>query len=107
MNGNTTRDRNRWSEGVRHDLVRQTRHHSQVTSERLILCDIEIMKLRAVVIANEPRHLLEVLWIKIDRRSRPETMCLLPARNQPLTKEAPYRLTSVDTQVTGTCAEAK
>src|SRR5215216_452956 len=45
------------------------------------------MKLHAVVIADETRHLLKMIRLEVDRRHSAETVRLLPARDECLSEE--------------------
>ena len=76
-------------------------------ADGLVVRDVEVMKLRAVVVADEPSHLLEMLRLDLDDRRGAETVRLLTARDECLTKLAANRFAAVETQVTRTRCQAE
>src|SRR5678809_948335 len=57
------------------------------------------MKLGAVVIADETRHLLKVIRLEVDHRYGAEAVRLLPARDQCLSEETADRLPAEQPQM--------
>ena len=57
------------------------------------------MKLGAVVVADEARHLLEVIRLEIDRGRGAETVRLLPARDECLREETADGLAAEQAQM--------
>jgi hypothetical protein len=58
------------------------RHHAQMFAEHLVAREMEVMKLRAVVVTDEARALLKMFRLELDDRGRAEAMRLLPSRHQ-------------------------
>ena len=56
--------------------------------DALVMRDVEIVKLRAVVVADETRHLLKMSRLDLNHRAGAETVRLLAPRNERLPKEA-------------------
>src|SRR6185503_10593735 len=50
-------DRNGRGERVRQHAVGQARHHAQMLADLLVVRDVQVVKLRAVVVAGEARQL--------------------------------------------------
>ena len=51
-------------------------------ADRFVVRDVEVMKLRAVVVADQAGHLLKMFRLELDDRGRAETMRLLPSRDE-------------------------
>ena len=91
---------NRRREHVGLHLIRQHVITRRCLPDGLVMRDVEVVELRAVVVADEPRHLLEVLRLELDDRRRAEAVRLLPPRDERLAELAADRLATVETQVT-------
>ena len=100
MHAPARRDRDWRREDIGLDLVGQTGHHAQVFADALVMRDVEIVELRAVVVADETRHLLEMSRLDLDHRGGAETVGLLPPRDERLAKLAADGLSTVESQVT-------
>ena len=83
-----SRNRKRRREHIGLDLVRQARHHAHVFADRLVMRDVEIVELRAVVVADESGHLLEVLRLELDDGAGAVAVRLLASRDECLAELA-------------------
>ena len=101
------RDSERRREHVGLHLVWQTGHHAQVFADALVVRDVEIVELRAVVVADESRHLLEVPWLDVDDCRGAVAMRLLPSRDERLAKLAADGLATEEPQMAGTALRLK
>ena len=75
--------------------------------ERLVVRDVEVMKLRAVVVADEPGHLLKMFRLEFNDRGGAEAMRLLPARDERLPEQAADRFAAKEPQIAGARGEAE
>ena len=74
---------------------------------RLVVRDVEVVELRAVVVADEPGRLLEVLGLELHDGRRAEAVRLLAPRDQRLAEQAADRLAAVQPQVPGPRGQAE
>ena len=79
-------DGNGRREGVRLHRVWKAGHHAQVLAQGLVVRQIEVVELRAVVVAGQPRQLLEVFGLELHDSGRDEAVRLLPPRDERLPK---------------------
>ncbi len=100
MHAPARRDRDWRCEDIGLDLVGHTGHHAKVLADALVVRDVEIVELRAVVVADETRHLLKMSRLDLDHRAGAETVRLLAPRDERLAKLAADRLSTVEAQVT-------
>ena len=73
----------------------------QVLPDRLVVRDVEVVELGAVVVADQARHLLEVLGLEVHHGRGAEAVRLLAPRDQRLAEQAADRLAAVEAQVAG------
>src|SRR5262245_49220838 len=65
------------------------------------------MKLGAVVVADQPCRLLEMLWLEFDDRGSAEAQCLLAACDERLAKLAADGFAAEQPQMAAPCAETE
>jgi hypothetical protein len=46
---------------------RAGRHHPEVAADLVVVADVQVVELGAVVVADQPRGLLEVLGLEVQR----------------------------------------
>ena len=107
VNGFAGRDRDGRREGVGHERVGDAGHDPHVFAERLVVRDVEVVQLGAVVVADESRHLLEMLRLELDDGGGAEAVRLLAARDQRMAEQAAHRFEAVEAQESRTCREAE
>ena len=69
-------------EGVGLRRVRRAGHHAQMFASLFIVRDVEVMKLRAVVVADQARHLLEMFRLEFHNGRGAKAMRLLAASDE-------------------------
>ena len=69
----------RRAEGIRLDLVGQARHDADVLTQLRVVGDVEVVKLRAVVITDQAGHLLEPVGLELHHGLGAEAVRLLAA----------------------------
>ena len=74
---------------------------------RFVVRDEKVMKLGAVIIADQAGALLKVLWFELHNGARGEAMRLLTARHQRLPEQAADRFPAVEPQETWTGRDAE
>ena len=107
MHGPAGGNGDRRGESVGLGRVGRARHHAEMLAERFVVRKMEIMELRAVVVADEPRSLLEMLRLEFDDRGRAETMRLLTPGDERLRERAAERFAAKETQAARPRREAE
>ena len=74
---------------------------------RLVVRDVQVVKLRGVVVADESSGLLEMLRPEINSRGCAERVGLLAPRDERLPKLAADGLAAVQSEITGTRRQAE
>ena len=76
-------------------------------ADGLVVRDVAVVELGAVVVADQPGHLLEVLGLELDDGRRAVAMRLLPPRDERLAEQAADRLAAEEAQMAGRAREAE
>jgi hypothetical protein len=76
-------------------------------AEGLVVREVEVVELGAVVVADQPGELLEMLGLELDDRRGAEAMGLLAAGDEGLPVQAAQRFASEQSQKTGPRGEAE
>ena len=88
-------NRDRRAENIRLKLVGQTRHDPDVLAQLCVVRDVEVVKLAAVVIADQAGHLLEAVRLELHHGLGAEAVRLLAPRDQRLPEKAAQRFAAV------------
>src|SRR5258708_7440423 len=102
-----SRNRDGRREGVGLRRVRRAGHHAQIFADGLVVREMQVMKLRTVVVTNEPGCLLEMFRLEFDDCGGADAMRLLPSRDECLPEQASNSFAAKKPQKTGTRAEAE
>ena len=82
-------------------------HHPQVLADRVVVADVQIVQLGAIVVADQPSGLLEVLRLEVQHGGGRVAVRLLATGDQRLGEHAAQALAAMETQGSRLGAEAE